>query len=256
VDELTQLRLFRANAAAPTTEAVAAAKKHLFMRGDPPSRRGRLLRGRRAFVLTTVLLLLIGLGAAIATAALLGHAPFDGPPAPVENDAALRALFPPYRIGHATQLVESNGRKLFGARTAKGGYCFSAPSPTDPKGEGGHCVSETEARTLDAGGTVAFAMSGWSVGGYAPGATTVRITGAGLDESINVAESGWWIGVARLPIHRMMRLHHLPDGTDHATVVATGIAADGRETGHDQLMAVNVATTPDGRFIGVGFSLD
>jgi hypothetical protein len=216
----------------------------------------RLSRKRRALIIGIALLVIVGTGAALAATALLGAPPFSGPPAPPENDAALRALFPPYRIGHATQLAENEGRKLFGARTARGGYCFSAPSATDPKGEGGHCVSEEEARTLTAGGTVAFAMSGWSVGGYAPGGSSVRITGAGLDETVPVNRHGWWIGVARLPIQQMMREHRLPNGADRATVVATSIAGDGREVGHDRLMTVNVASTRDGRFIGIGFALD
>lgn len=201
-------------------------------------------------------LLLVGGGAAFAASTLFNGGPLNGPPAAAENDAALRALFPPYRIGHARQLAENDGRKLFGARTARGGYCFSATSATDPKGEGGHCVSAEEARTLTAGGTVAFAMSGWSVGGYAPGASSVRITGAGLDETVRVNRHGWWIGVARLAIKRMMRDHRLPNGADRATVVATSIAGDGQEVGHDRLMTVQVRSTGDGRFAGIGFAFD
>jgi hypothetical protein len=214
----------------------------------------RLRRTRRTVITSVALAALVGSAAALAAGALLGAAPFKGPPAPSVNDTALRALFPPERIGRATQLAENEGRTLFGARTARGGYCFSATSPTDPNGEGGHCVSEDEARTLTAGGSVAFAMSGWSVGGYAPGATGVRIAGVGLDETIAVNHDGWWIGVAQLPVGQMMRQHHLPDGTDRGTLVATSLAADGQEIGHDPVMVVKVATTGDGQFAGISFS--
>jgi hypothetical protein len=210
----------------------------------------------RGLVVAVAVVLLVGGGVAFAASTLLGGDPLTGPPASAENDAALRALFPPYQIGHATQLAERGGRKLFGARTARGGYCFSATSPTDPKGEGGHCVSHEEARTLTAGGAVAFAMSGWSVGGYAPSATSVRISGAGLDETVPVNEKGWWIGVARLPVEQMMQQHRLPNGTQQAAVIATSVAADGREIGRDQLMLVHLAHAADGRFVGVGFASD
>src|SRR5919108_4002184 len=110
-------------------------------------RRRRLVRSRRTVVVAIALALLTGAGVALAASALFGSDPLTGPPAPADNDAALRALFPPYRIGHATQLAEYEGRKLFGARTANGGYCFSATSPIDPKGEGGHCISKSEAQT-------------------------------------------------------------------------------------------------------------
>jgi|RhiMetdeSRZDD1v2_1073273.scaffolds.fasta_scaffold88286_2 hypothetical protein len=224
----------------------------------PQRRRGHdpFIWKSRRLVVAVAVVLLVGGGVAFAASNLLGGDPLTGPPAPAENDAALRALFPPYQIGHATQLAERGGRKLFGARTARGGYCFSATSPTDPKGEGGHCVSVEEARTLTAGGTVAFAMSGWSVGGYAPGATSVRINGAGLDETVPVNEKGWWLGVARLPVEQMMREHRLPDGTQQAAVIATSVAAAGREIGRDQLMLVHLARTSDGRFVGVGFASD
>jgi len=224
----------------------------------PQGRRGHstFIWKPRALIVAVAFVLLVGGGVAFAASTLLGGDPLTGSPAPAENDAALRALFPPYHIGHATLLTEHGGRKLFGARTARGGYCFSATSPTDPKGDGGHCVSDEEARTLTAGGTVAFAMSGWSVGGYAPGATSVRINGAGVDETIPVNEKGWWMGVARLPVEQMMRQHRLADGTQQAAVIATSVAADGREIGRDQLMLVHLARTADGRFAGVGFASD
>jgi hypothetical protein len=220
-------------------------------------RRGRLIRGRRAIVVAIVLVLLIGGGVALAASALFGGDPLTGPPAPPDNDAALRALFPPYRIGHATQLAEYEGRKLFGARTASGGYCFSATSPIDPKGEGGHCVYKAEAQTLDAGGTVAFAMSGASVGGYAPRAKTVRVSGAAIDLTFPVGENGWWLGMARLPgMERMMRLHRLLNGKDRDSVVATSIGPDGQVLGRDRLMLVAVARTSDGRFVGISMAPD
>jgi hypothetical protein len=205
----------------------------------------------------TALVCLLGAAAALAASGVLGVGIFNGPPAPPQNDAALRALFPPLQIGHATQLVEYEGRTLFGARTAAGGYCFSATSPVDPKGEGGHCVSKDEAQTLDAGGTVAFGMSGASVGGYAPGASTVRVSGAGIDATFPVGENGWWLGVAHIPgIERIMRLHRLPNGKEQDSVVATSIAPDGHELGRDPLMLVTIARTNTGRFVGIGVALD
>jgi hypothetical protein len=187
---------------------------------------------------------------ALAAAGVLGEGILGGPSAPPENDAALRALFPPYRIGHATELAAYDGRKLFGARTAQGGYCFSATSPIDPKAEGGHCVSEAEARTLDAGGTVAFAMSGSSVGGYAPGATNVHVAGAGIDVTVPVQENGWWLGIAELP------RNPLPEGQDSALVIATSIGPDGRLLGNDPLMHVTVTRTGAGRVIGFGIAFN
>jgi hypothetical protein len=197
---------------------------------------------------------LLGGAAALAASGLLGNGILSGPSAPPENDTALRALFPPYHIGRATQLAEYEGRKLFGARTAKGGYCFSATSPIDPKGEGGHCVSADEAHRLDAGGTVAFAMSGDSVGGYAPGASEVRVSGAGVDVTDPVGENGWWLGVAPLPA--VDRLHELLRGKDRAYVVATSIGPDGRVLGRDPLMLVTLMRTNSGRIIGIGMALN
>jgi hypothetical protein len=220
-------------------------------------RRRRLVRSRRTVVAAIVLVLLIGGGVALAASALFGGDPLTGPPAPRDNDAALRALFPPYHIGHATQLAEYEGRKLFGARTARGGYCFSATSSIDPKGEGGHCVYKAEAQTLDAGGTVAFAMSGASVGGYAPRANTVRVSGAGIDLTFPVGENGWWLGVAPLPgMERMLRLHRLLNGKDRDSVVATSIGPGGEVLGQDPLMLVAVARTTDGRFAGISVAPD
>lgn len=212
---------------------------------------------RPMLVAAIALVCLLGAAGALAAAGVLGDGILSGPSAPPENDTALRALFPPYHIGRATQLAEYEGRKLFGARTAAGGYCFSATSPIDPKGEGGHCVYKTEAQTLDAGGTVAFAMSGASVGGYAPGATTVRVSGAGIDLTFPVGENGWWLGVAPLPgMDRMMRLHRLLNGKDRDSVVATTIGPDGLVVGQDPLMLVAVARTSDGRFVGISVAPD
>jgi hypothetical protein len=202
-----------------------------------------------------VLVCLLGAAGALAASGVFGDGILNGPSAPPENDAALRALFPPYRIGHATQLAEFEGRKLFGARTAAGGYCFSATSPIDPKGEGGHCVYKEETRRLDAGENVAFSMSGWSAGGYAPGASEVHVLGAGIDKTIPVRQKGWWVGVAQIPnIERLVRLHGLPDGKDRTSVVAISIAPDGHILGQDPLMLVEVARTQDGRFAGISFS--
>jgi len=205
----------------------------------------RFVRRRRAVVVAIALIVLIGGGVALAATALIRGDPFAGPPAPPENDTALRALFPPYRIDHATQLVEHDGRKLFGARTAKGGYCFSATSPIDPKGEGGHCVSPTETRTLDAGGTIAFAMSGGSVGGYAPGANRVQIAGPGLDVTVPVTPSGWWLGVVNVPTKRPPHFHGTTD------VVATSISPDGRVLGRDPLMRISVRKAGEGWIFGI-----
>jgi hypothetical protein len=185
---------------------------------------------------------------AFAAPGLAGDEILGGPPAPQENDAALQALFPPYRIGHATELAEFENRKLFGARTAKGGYCFSATSPIDPKGEGGHCVSDAEARTLDTGGTVAFAMSGGSVGGYAPGAVEVRVSGAGIDVTVPVTEKGWWLGVADLPAKRPAHFRGPVD------VVATSLSRDGRVLGRDPLMRISVLRPAAGWIVGIAFN--
>jgi hypothetical protein len=211
------------------------------------------IRSLRTLLVAVGLAVLVGGGVAFATSTLLGGDPLSGPAAPPENDVALRNLFPPYRIGHATQLAAYDGRRLFGARTATGGYCFSTTSPTDPKGEGGHCVSKDEARRLDASGTVAFAMSGWSVGGYAPGAANVRITGAGIDVGVPVGANGWWVGVARLPLGVEGLPSPLPAGQDRGFVVATSLGPDGRVLGRARLMIVIVTRDESGRVLSVGF---
>lgn len=195
-------------------------------RGEPQSR--PLRRRRTAIAITLAALAALGVGVAIAaTSDILG-----GPPAPPEKDAALRQLFPPLAIGPATELASRGDRTLFGARTKAGGYCFSATSPIDPNAEGGHCVSAAEARALDQRQVVAFAMSGSSVGGYAPGAEYVRVTGASLDVEIPVSRNGWWVGVAPVPDPP------LPVGVDEATVVATAYAVDGTVLGRDALLRI------------------
>jgi hypothetical protein len=244
MDEITRLRSFRVDVTPPSASVVDAARGGLLTvinAGRTPRRSA--LQSRRALVVAMALVCLLTGAGALAATGVLGDDILGGRSAPHENDAALRALFPPYGIGHATELAAYEDRKLFGARTAKGGYCFSATSPTDPKGEGGHCVSEAEARTLDAGGTVAFAMSGWSVGGYAPGATSVHVAGAGVEVTAPVGVNGWWVGVAELP------RYPLREGQESATVVATSIGPDSQVLGEDPLMLVRVARTASGRVI-------
>jgi hypothetical protein len=254
VDEIARVRSFRADVLEPSTRVFARERRALLAATrSRRRRRGWPLRSRRILVAALALACLLGTAGALAAVGVLGDGILSGTSAPPENDAALRALFPPYHIGRATQLGEYDSRKLFGARTAAGGYCFSATSPIDPKGEGGHCVSKAEAQTLDAGGTVAFAMSGGSVGGYAPGASTVRVSGAGIDLTVPVGENGWWLGIARLPVERIMRLQRLPNGKDRESVIATSIASDDEVLGQAQLMLVVIARTKDGRFVGVGF---
>ena len=227
---------------------VPSAQNALLPRYRRPS-----LRRLHISIGAVALLLLVGGGVALGASTLLQDDPLTGPPAPPENDVALRALFPPYRIGHATQLANYDGRRLFGARTATSGYCFSATSPIDPKGEGGHCVSKAEARRLDAGGTVAFTMSGWSAGGYAPGASEVRVSGAGVDVTVPVAENGWWVGVARLPLGTDRLKSPLPEGQDRGFVVATSMAPDGEILGRARLMSVLVTRDASGRVLAIGF---
>jgi hypothetical protein len=254
VDEINRIRLFRTDVSEPSAQVVSAARDALFAAIDSPPRRRRWApRSRRTLVAAVAVACLLGCAGALAASGVLGDGILGGPSAPPENDAALRALFPPYRIGHAMKLAEHQGRKLFGARTASGGYCFSATSPTDPKGEGGHCVSKPEARTLDAGGTVAFAMSGWSVGGYAPGATSVRVSGAGIDVTVPVEANGWWLGVAKLA---ELPKDPLPDGQDSALVVASSIGPDGRVIGKDPLMLVTVTRTATGRILTIGIAVN
>jgi hypothetical protein len=209
---MDELALFRAGVAAPPVDLIARERARLFSK-----RRAR----RRVLVAAVAVACVLGGAGALAATGVLGDGLLAGPAAPPENDAALRNLFPPFRIGHATQLAEHQGRTLFGARTAKGGYCFSATSPTDPKGEGGHCLSAAGNRRLAAGESVSFSMSGWSVGGYAPGAAEVRLTGAGIDETLPVGEKGWWLGVAEVPVEKLMDLR------EDTSVVATRLAPDG-----------------------------
>lgn len=194
--------------------------------GGDSLRPGR--RRRTFFTVALAAVAVVGVGVGLAT----GTDVLEGPPAEPEHDRALRSLFPPLGIGPATKLVSHGGRTLFGARTKRGGYCFSATSPVDPAGEGGHCVSAAEARTLDRRGVVAVAMSGSSVAGYAPGAASVRVTGASVNVEIPVSPSGWWVGVARLPSPP------LPADADEATVVATAYTADGAVTGRDPLLRI------------------
>jgi hypothetical protein len=254
VDEIGRVRSFRADVREPSTRVFATERKALLSAARSRRRRRSWpLRSRRVLVVAFALVCLLGTAGALAAVGVLGDGILSGTSAPPENDAALRALFPPYHIGRATQLAEYDGRKLFGARTAAGGYCFSATSPIDPKGEGGTCVSKAEAQKLDAGGTVAFTMSGGSVGGYAPGASTVHVSGAGIDLTVPVGENGWWLGIARLPVERIMRLRRLPNGKDRESVIATSIGSDGEVLGQAELMLVSIARTKDGRFVGVGF---
>jgi hypothetical protein len=251
VDEIRRIRSFRADVSEPSADVVASARSVLLAVIDSRRTRRRWpVRSRRILVAAAALACLLGGAGALAATGVLGDGILSGPSAPSENDVALQALFPPYRIGHATELAEYQARKLFGARTASGGYCFSATSPIDPKGEGGHCVSDAEARSLDTGGMVAFAMSGWSVGGYAPGATSVRVAGAGIDATFPVGENGWWLGVAELP------KNPLPDGQDRAQVVAAGIGPDGRVLGEDPVMLVTIARTVAGQVIGIGIAFN
>ena len=192
-------------------------------RSRPSGRRRRTLIAAALAGLTVV-----GAGVALAAASDI----LDGPAAEPERDAALRSLFPPLGIGPATKLVSRDGRTLYGARTKRGSYCFSATSPSDPNDAGGHCVSDAEARRLDQRGVVAVAMSGSSIGGYAPGARYVRVTGATLDLEIPVSDGGWWVGVAELPSPP------LPTAVDEATVVATAYTLDGDVIGSDPLIRI------------------
>jgi hypothetical protein len=232
MDELDQLREFRAGAAFPAEERVAAAREALLR--TVSGGRARARRPPRVVVaLAAAAAVVLVSGLALAAADVLpGRDILGTTPAPPEKQRALTGLFPPLRIGPATTLAAHGGRTLFGARTARGGYCFSATSPIDPKAEGGHCVSDAEARALDARRTVAFAMSGGSVGGYAPGAHTVTVSGLGREVTLPVRPDGWWVGVFRLPEPP------LPPGTRTAMVVATALGADGRVAGRDALLRV------------------
>ena len=207
------------------------------------SSRLRLRPGRvRLLAAALAALIVVGVGVALAAVDVL-----QGPPAPPENDKALRQLFPPLRIGPATELASHGGRTLFGARTERGGYCFSTTSPMDPEGEGGHCVSNAEADVLDRGGVVAIAMSGSSAGGYAAGADHVRITGAGIDVEVPVSGTGWWVGEARL------KRPPLPARVEQATVVATAFTNDGTVAGRDPLLYVRRIHGPAGDVYSISF---
>lgn len=199
-----------------------------------PARAG-VTRRRRRILLVAVpaMLASVAVGVALAATGIL-----QGPAAPPENDAALRQPMPPLGIGPATELASNGDRRLFGARTKGGSYCFSATSQTDPVGEGGHCVSGADAASLDNRGVVAFALSGSSAGGYAPGAESVRITGAGIDVELPVSANGWWVGEARLPSPP------LPRGVERAVVVATARAEDGAIVGRDPLLVVQRVGVP------------
>lgn len=227
-------------------ELAAPARKH---RPDWPDvvRRAavREQRPRPMRVAAVVLAAVAALGVGVAIAARTDI--LQGTPAPPENDAALRQLFPPLAIGPATELTSHGTRTLFGARTKRGGYCFSATSPVDPKGEGGHCVLDTEARALDRRDVVAFAMSGSSVGGYAAGAEYVRINGAGLDVELPVSAGGWWVGEATL------REPPLPANVEQATVVATAYGPDGMDLGRDPLLRIRRVGGPAGDVYSIAF---
>jgi hypothetical protein len=226
MDELHELSRFHAEVASPSEETIVAARHELraFIDASPARRR----RGRlRLAAVALAVLVPVGSALAIAETDIL-----RGPPAPAEQESGLQGLFPPAKIGEATTLARHAGRTLFGARTELGGYCFSASSPIDPKAEGGHCVSARETQLLDDGGSVAFPMSGGSVGGYAPGAVSVRITGPGLDVTAPVSRSGWWVAAAPLPEPP------LPRGTSEALVVATGMAQSGEVTGRERIFRI------------------
>jgi hypothetical protein len=218
MDELVALRTFRRDAAAPPAQVAAHERERLLaVAARRPQRR------RRMVVAAIAGACVLGAAGALAATGLIGRGVLSGPAAPAENDAALRALFPPLGIGHATLLAENHDRKLFGARTSRGGYCFSATSPSDPKGEGGHCVSDTTGRRLDAGKDAAFSVvSGSNVGGYAPGAEEVHLEGPGVDVAVPVGDNGWWLGVAELRAEKLMN-----ELRGDAYVTATSIGSDG-----------------------------
>ncbi len=230
MDELVALQSFRVDVAAPSGELVASERRRLLA----ATARGTRRRRRRILVAAIVAACALGAAGALAATGVIGDGILSGPAAPSENDAALRALFPPYNIGHATELAQREGRTLFGARTAKGGYCFSATSPTDPKGEGGHCVSAAAAHRLDVGKDAAFMMSGWSVGGYSPGADQVHLAGPGVDVTVPVGDNGWWLGVAELPTEKLME-----ELRGDAYVTATSIGPNGDVLASRQVVSIH-----------------
>jgi len=216
----------------------------VLQRAHATARAGILRRRRRIlFAAALAVIATAAVGVALAASGIL-----QGPAAPPENDAALRQLMPPLGIGPATELTVHGGRTLFGARTQLGGYCFSATSPSDPKGEGGHCLSDADAARLDDRRVVAFALSGSSAGGYAPGAESVHLTGAGIDVELPVSATGWWVGEARLPTPPL-----LPTGVDRATVVATAQAPDGTILGRDPLLLVQLVAGAGGAVYQIAF---
>jgi hypothetical protein len=190
--ELADLRRFRSTVADPDGVSIASARGAL-ERSIARGTRRRAPTRRAALAVALVLLAVGGSGLAIADRGI-----FDGPPAPPAQDAGQQRLIPSLKIGHATTLASYGGRSLFGSRTAAGGYCLSASSPTDPDAEGGRCLSDRYGAVLAAGKPITIPISGGSVGGYAPGASTVSLTGLGDAETVPVAPNGWWIGVATL----------------------------------------------------------
>jgi hypothetical protein len=91
-------------------------------------------------------------------------------------------------------------------------------------------------------------MSGGSVGGYAPGAGHVHIAGAGIDVTVPVLETGWWLGIADLPKKPPPHLHGPVD------VVATSFSPDGRVLERDPLMRVIVSKLGGGWVFGIAFN--
>jgi hypothetical protein len=215
--ELADLQRFRATVSDPEAHLVARARADLKRSIGGAAVAVPRWRGRRVRLLVAIVALVVtGTGLGIAESGVL-----DGPPAPPVQDAALQRLFPPFGIGHAATLASYGGRSLFGARTASGGYCLSATSPTDPDAGGGHCLSDGYAARLTAGEPISLVLSGWSAAGFAPGARLVRLHGLGVDATVPVASNGWWIGVAE--VHPFA----LPGGATSGEVTATALAADG-----------------------------
>jgi hypothetical protein len=91
-------------------------------------------------------------------------------------------------------------------------------------------------------------MSGGSIGGYAPGASQVRVSGAGIDLTVPVSEKGWWLGVADLPAKPP------PHFRGPVDVVATSLSPDGRVVGRDALMRISVLTPGAGWVLSIAFN--
>jgi hypothetical protein len=223
MDEISVLAGLHAHVSGPDPVVTADARRRLFATLEESVAQGR--RRRRPIVLLAALA--VAVFAAVGAVAAVDI--LNGPAAPAANDAALQHLFPPLGIGHASILAANGDRTLFGARTAAGGYCFSAKSPTDTRAEGGHCVSDAEVTRLDAGEMVGFAISGGTVGGYAPNAARVRIHGLGFDETVPVAGNGWWVGDAS-PVYALK--------TPSGTLIATTLDGDGHELASDPILRV------------------